>query len=201
MEVNSDSHNFVYITEYPLLPSFPRLSKLLIFSCPMLTSMPMFAYLQLGLDNNNNFLFIHSSFKTEVYRPGFHCGSRNSPPEQGLKNLTSLETLKIWRCNRLKSLFPGIQHLTALQDLYLHDCLELEQANDEDGMQWQGLKSLLSLTFSRLPKLVSLPLGLQRATTLKSLFTSKCENLTAIPEWIHNSAHHFKSFKLLNAPV
>ena len=53
-------------------------------------------------------------------------------------------------------------------------------------MQWQGLKSLLSLEFSQLPKLVSLPLGLKNATTLQSLKISNCENLTAIPEWIHN---------------
>jgi hypothetical protein len=70
--------------------------------------------------------------------------------------------------------------------LELHDCLELELANVEDEMQWQGLKSLLSLSFSRLPKLVFLPLGLQPGTTLQKLLISDCENLTAIPEWIHN---------------
>ena len=107
-------------------------------------------------------------------------------PEDWLKNLTSLEYLNIRSCNRLNSLSPGIQHLTALQNLYLQYCPELELANDEDGMQWQGLKSLLSLTFSFLPKLVSLPLGLQHATTLQRLKISYCENLTAIPEWIHN---------------
>jgi hypothetical protein len=92
----------------------------------------------------------------------------------------------IHSCNRLSSLFPGIQHLAALQHLDLHDCPELELANVEDEMQWQGLKSLLSLKFSCLPKLVSLPLGLQHATSLQKLLISYCENLTAIPEWIHN---------------
>jgi Leucine-rich repeat (LRR) protein len=108
-------------------------------------------------------------------------------PEERLNNLTSLESLRIRRCNRLNSLSPSIQHLVALQDLFLDDCPELELANVEDGMQWQGLKSLLSnLKISYLPKLVSFPLGLQHATTLQMLWISNCKNLTAIPEWIHN---------------
>ena len=57
-------------------------------------------------------------------------------------------------------------------------------ANDEDEMQWQSHKSLLSLEFTHLPKLVSLPLWLPHATTLQRLEISNCENLTAIPEWI-----------------
>ncbi|XP_059428699.1 disease resistance protein RGA2-like [Corylus avellana] len=107
-------------------------------------------------------------------------------PEEWLQNLTSLEYLNIKYCNRLNSLSPGIQHLTALQNLVLFNCRELELVNDEDGMHWQGLKSLLSLEFTEVPKLVSLPLGLQHATTLQRLKISNCENLTAIPEWIHN---------------
>jgi hypothetical protein len=103
-----------------------------------------------------------------------------------LKNLTSLKSLIIRRCDKLNSLPQGIQHLAALQELDVYDCPELELANVEDEMQWQGLKSLLSLYFSRLPKLVSLPLGLQHGTTLQMLLISDCENLTAIPEWIRN---------------
>ncbi|XP_059439337.1 putative disease resistance protein RGA1 [Corylus avellana] len=80
----------------------------------------------------------------------------------------------------------GIRHLIALQYLHLCNCHELELANDEDGMQWQGLKSLISLEFTHLPKLVSLPSGLQHLTTLQRLEISNCENLTAIPEGIHN---------------
>jgi Leucine-rich repeat (LRR) protein len=38
VELNSDSDNSVEITEHHLLPSFPRLSKLIIWDCPMLTS-------------------------------------------------------------------------------------------------------------------------------------------------------------------
>ena len=210
MEVNSDSHNLDEITEHPLLPSFPRLSTLEIWNCPMLTSMPMFPHLEEELHLWN------ASSKPLQQTIMMNMAAPQSPkstattssssipfsklksiylnsiadletlPEPGLKNLTSLESLNIQSCNRLHSLSPGIQHLTALQDLLLYNCLEFELANDEDGMHWQGLKCLISLKFSHLPKLVSLPLGLQHATTLQSLKISNCENLTDIPEWIHN---------------
>jgi hypothetical protein len=72
-------------------------------------------------------------------------------------------------------------------------------------MEWQGLKSLLSLEFTDLPKLVSLPFELQHCTTLQNLAISNCESLKAIPEWIHNctSLQVFKIWKcssLLSLP-
>jgi Leucine-rich repeat (LRR) protein len=211
VEVNSDSHNAFENKEHPLLPPFPpRLSQLLILNCPMLTSMPTFPHLdeQLVLKN--------ASWKPLQQTMMMNTGALRSPtstvkassksiplsklksmdldsiedlemlPDEGLKKLTSLKSLRIRTCNRLKSLSPGIQHLTALQDLELDDCPKLELANVEDEMQWQGLKSLHTLKFSRLLKLVSLPLGLQHGTTLQKLLISDCEDLTAIPEWIHN---------------
>jgi hypothetical protein len=208
VEVNSDSDNSIENTENPLLPSFPCLLQLRIEYCPI-SSMPTFPHLEeLTLES--------TSLKPLQQTMMMNMGAAQSPtstakasssstplsklkslsldsiedletlPEEGLKKLTSLKSLSIWKCNRLNSLSSGIQHLAALQDLKLYDCPELEVANVEDEMQWQGLKSLLSLTFSRLPKLVFLPLGLQHGTTLQKLLISDCENLTAIPEWIHN---------------
>ncbi|KAB1220078.1 putative disease resistance protein RGA4 [Morella rubra] len=58
-------------------------------------------------------------------------------------------------------------HCTSRTDLSY--CNELDLGNDEDGMQWQGLTSLRSLTLSDLPKLESLPSGLQHLTTLRQL--------------------------------
>ncbi|XP_059428632.1 putative disease resistance protein RGA4 [Corylus avellana] len=209
VEVNGDSHNFVEITEHPLLPSFPRLSKLGILHCPLLTSMPMFPHLEeldlfdasskplqqttmmnMAAPQSPTSTATTSSSSTPLSKLKYieldFIEDLETLPEDWSKNLTSLESLRIQSCKRLNSLSPGIQHLTSVQDLELYNCHELELANDEDGMQWQGLKSLLSLKFSHLPKLVSLPLGLQHATTLQSLYISNCKNLTAIPDWIHN---------------
>jgi Leucine-rich repeat (LRR) protein len=211
VEVNSDSDNSVEMTEHHLLPSFPRLSKLVIESCPMLTSMPMVPHLEEELvltkasskplqqtmmmnmaasQSPTSTATNSSSFsplsKLKNIKLSFITDLKTLP----LQNLTSLESLKIDNCNKLKSLYLGI---TSLQKLRITCCYNLELAKDE-GMQWQGLMSLLSIHFSVLPKLVSLPSGLQPATTLQELVIWRCESLTAIPEWIHNC----KSLQLLD---
>jgi Leucine-rich repeat (LRR) protein len=224
VEVNSDGDNSVEImtetpmTEHFLLPSFPCLSTLEIYDCPVLTSMPMFPHLEreLVLMNTSSkplqqtmmmnmpapqsltTTTIGSSSSTPLSKLKFikldSIADLETLPEEWLKNLTSLESLRIYKCHKLNSISQGIQHLTALRDLEIGSCPELELANDEDGMQWQGLKSLFSLKFSHLPKLVTLPLGLQHVTTLQKLVISNCYNLTAIPKWIQNctSLQEFK---------
>jgi hypothetical protein len=176
----------------------------------MLTSMPMFPHLERGLVlRNTSSKPLQQTMMMNMAAPQSPIpttiGSSSSTPlsklklikldsiadletlpEEWLKNLTSLESLRIYNCPKLNSISQGIQHLTALRDLEIENCLMLELANDEDGMQWQGLKSLFSLKFSFLPKMVSLPLGLQHVTTLQKLKISVCDNLTAIPEWIQN---------------
>jgi structure-specific endonuclease subunit SLX1 len=98
--------------------------------------------------------------------------------------LSKLKRLTLFSITDLVTL--PLQHFTSLQELNFMNCPELEFANDEDGMQWQHLKSLLSLHLSGLPKLVSLPLGLQHVTTLQKLQIWNCESLTVVPNWIHN---------------
>jgi Leucine-rich repeat (LRR) protein len=175
--------NFVEITEHPSLPSFPRLSKLEISGSPKLTSMPMFPHLEEELVlRNTSWKPLQQTMMMNMVAPQSQAStataSSSSTPLSKLKRLTlhyitDLVTLPL-------------QQLTSLQHLNLFNCPELEFANDEDEMQWQGLKSLFYLYFSALPKLLSLPSGLQHATTLEYLAIADCENLTVVPDWIHN---------------
>ncbi|KAG6632391.1 hypothetical protein CIPAW_13G156100 [Carya illinoinensis] len=201
----SDSYNVdVNTTDHALL--FPRLSKLTIRDCPKLTSLPMFPHLKEEL-----ILKIASWKPVQQTITNASSSSASStpiafssPPLSKLKhiwlqqiedletlpvqNLISLQHLTIRSCRRLKSLSQGVQYLTALQELELFDCPVLDLGNDEHGMQWKGLKSLISLEFRVMPKLVSLPLGLQHVTSLRRLEISDCSSLLAIPEWIYNWA-------------
>jgi Leucine-rich repeat (LRR) protein len=175
--------NFVEITEHPSLPSFPRLSELWIKDSPMLTSMPMFPHLEekLVLDN--------TSWKPLQHTMMMNMATPQSPISAATTSSSStpLSKLKSLTLDSITDLVTlPLQQLTSLQRLQLEDCPELEFANDEDEMQWQGLKSLFSLDFSGLPKLLSLPSGLQHATSLENLKIKNCENLTAVPDWIHN---------------
>jgi hypothetical protein len=186
------------ITSKPLNYSFPRLLELEIWNCPQLTYMPLFPYLEkltlwkcslkaleqtmrMGMINMTpspsissssilsfaplsklNYLYIHDMDE--------------ALPEELQRNLISLRTLYLIEC----SLPPqGMRYLTALQHLYV-----LRSEVECDEMEWQGLRSLLSLEFCALPKLVSLPVGLQHLTSLQTLRISNCPELTSLPEWI-----------------
>uniref|UniRef100_A0A7N2LGV9 CC-NBS-LRR protein n=1 Tax=Quercus lobata TaxID=97700 RepID=A0A7N2LGV9_QUELO len=204
--------------EHLLIPSFPHLSELEISFCPNLSCMPLFPYLKEGLTltevsskvlqqtmdmvvtQNPSTAFSTSSCcfplsELETLQLEW-VNDLESLPDAWLRNLVSLRRLSIFNCNGLRS-FPGggIQHLTSLQDMKIWDCNELVLLNDEDdSMQWQGLMSLSSLYFTGLPKLLSLPNGLQHITTLQKLQIRDCPNLTALPEWIGN----LKSLQELN---
>ncbi|KAJ0092671.1 hypothetical protein Patl1_26821 [Pistacia atlantica] len=110
-------------------------------------------------------------------------------PWQGFR---SLQSLTIELLPKLVSLPKGLQYVTTLRDLYIGICDQLgslsNEDEDDDDMPWQGFRSLQSLHIYWLPKLVSLPKGLQYVTTLRDLTIESCHNLTTLPEWISNSS-------------
>ncbi|XP_050284237.1 putative disease resistance protein RGA4 [Quercus robur] len=189
------------------LPSFPRLSNLQIKNCPQLTSFPLFPYLErlslvkcnLNLKQSWERMMINN--KTSRNLPSI-ASSSSSPstivaplsklswmnienteealPEECLPNLISLRTLFLLEC----PLPQGMRYLTALQRLEVQFSEVVDLSNDWDEMEWQGLRTLLSLEFYYLPKLVSLPTGLQYVSSLQVLSISSCHSLIAIPEWI-----------------
>ncbi|XP_040992721.1 putative disease resistance protein RGA3 isoform X1 [Juglans microcarpa x Juglans regia] len=203
----SDSYNVdVNTTGNALL--FPRLSKLEIWYCPLLTPLPMFPHLEEELllrdarwkavqQTITNASSSASSTPIAFSSPPLsklkniylqEIDDLQTLPEDRLQNLISLQHLMIIKCPKLKSLSQGVQYLTALQNLELIDCPMLNLGNDEHVMQWKGLNSLISLEIDDIPKLVSLPLGLQHVTTLRELRISDCSSLMTIPEWICNWA-------------
>nr|POE92687.1 hypothetical protein CFP56_42000 [Quercus suber] len=63
-------------------------------------------------------------------------------------------------------------NLISLESLYIWRCKELNLGSDVDNMEWRHLNRLSHLEFHSLPKLNSLPAGLQHVTTLKMLTIS-----------------------------
>ncbi|XP_035545908.1 putative disease resistance protein RGA4 [Juglans regia] len=198
--------------------SFPCLSELSISDCTVLDSMPMFPRLEKELVlsnaswkpmqqslmmNMDSSIFASSSFApiSKLKRLQLHrIEDLQILPEKGLQNLTSLESLQIFHCHRLESLSQGIQYLTRLQQLKINHCDKLDLGgNDEAGMGWQGLTSLLSLDFIGLPKLVHLPSGLQHVTTLHKFQISSCCRLRALPYWICKWTS-LQQFEISNCP-
>ncbi|KAL4601289.1 hypothetical protein ACB092_11G261100 [Castanea dentata] len=187
------------------LPSFSCLSELIIDNCPQLTSFPLFPYLEsLRLRNcslnlkqslermmiNNkssgNLPSIASSSSSTIVAPlsklsyMYIENTEEALPEECIRNLISLHTLHLYKC----PLPQGMRYLTALQHLTVGSSEVVDLSNEWDETEWQRLRTLLSLHFYRLPKLVSLPMGLQYVSSLQNLTILDCRNLIAIPEWI-----------------
>ncbi|KAH0692769.1 hypothetical protein KY285_019866 [Solanum tuberosum] len=130
-------------------------------------------------------------------------------PEKGLGSLALLQSLSIFGCENLVSLFEGIQKLTKLRTLVIGDCPRLtalprgivhlsalenfmivncEELMLSDWQDFEGLKRIRSLVIGGLPHLVSLPEWLKGdSNSLKFIRISTCPSFIAMPDWLENS--------------
>ncbi|KAL6327469.1 hypothetical protein AAG906_020065 [Vitis piasezkii] len=174
------------------LISSPHLSRLQICHCNcleslQLPSLPCLEKLNLGTVCEEKLwqIILFSSSLESLHIVRIH--DLVSLPDDRLQHLTSLKSLKIEDCEGLMSLFQGIQHLSALEELRIINCMQLNLSDKEDGdgdLQFQGLRSLRELFIQNIPKLVSLPKGLQHVTTLETLSIEWCSDFTTLPDWI-----------------
>ncbi|KAK4591993.1 hypothetical protein RGQ29_016460 [Quercus rubra] len=175
------------------LPSFSHLSSLNISDCPKLSSMPLFPYLEkLDLDYSNlrplertismGMISTASQENPTAAAEAESTSSACSSSATLAASFTPLSKLKYLTIKIKGSdghALQSIQHLTALEEFSLYNY-------NGDGMEleWQGLRKLQDLTLCDHPKLASLPMGLQQATSLRNLVISSCPSLTTLPEWI-----------------
>ncbi|XP_030963062.1 putative disease resistance protein RGA3 [Quercus lobata] len=157
------------------LPSFPCLSSFCIINCPNMTSMPLFPYLEEYL----TLIIVSSKFFQETIL--------SSSSSSSSSHLSKLKHMSIENLPDVVSLPDGwVSNLISLESLYIFSCKELNLGSDVDGKEWRHLNRLIHLIFSGLPKLNSLPIGLQHVTTLETLEIENCENLKTLPRWIGN---------------
>jgi Leucine-rich repeat (LRR) protein len=151
-EMNDDSDEST-IAEGLRMLCFPRLSSLTIYDCSNLTSMPLFPTLdedlQLAFSSSMPLQqtmkmtspVSSSSSSSSFIRPlsklkrlyMYSIDDMESLPEVGLKNLSSLQSLSIWGCSRLKSLPLPDQGMHSLQKLDIADCRELKSLSESES--------------------------------------------------------------------
>ncbi|XP_017975756.1 PREDICTED: putative disease resistance protein RGA1 [Theobroma cacao] len=188
--------------------NFPQLRSLVIRDCPKLVEMPMLQSLKiLEISKTSVSLLssvMHFTFLTSLLLGGFD--GLTVMPDGLLQNHKHLESLEI-RFKKLKSLSNLLDNLSALEQLDLQDCLELEnipaglenlsslerlhlsECNSlvtlpEDGLR--GLSSLSSLWFQGCQKLASLSDGVRYLTSLRDLLVNDCPELNSLPECIQH---------------
>jgi hypothetical protein len=170
----------VVIVEHhlPLFSSFPCLSHLRINNCPIISlalgskttpssSSPFFDLSKL------KYIFLKKLEQLEYL------------PLEWLQNLTSLKTLKIQKCFKMRiSMSPLFQHLTSLENLSILHCKELIRNENKDGAHCLGPIRFCHLSVVGIPNLVSLPRELKDVTTLQGLQIMDYPSLVSLPEWI-----------------
>ncbi|MFQ6635802.1 hypothetical protein Gotur_011076 [Gossypium turneri] len=151
--------------------ALPCLSSLTIQNCP-LTSMPLYPSLDDKLEYwNTRSRTLNQTMKMNITSTT-PSTSTSSLPLSRLKsfdvhNIEELDTHTLDEC---------LQHLTSLERLTIGDCKEV----DLEGMQWEPLKNLSHLQIDNIPKLVSLPIGLQHRVQLKTLKIHYCNGLRSL---------------------
>ena len=210
------------MAENHLLPSFPRLSKLCIWGCPQLISMPLFPFLEKlelyycsfkPLEQTTRTTATAAAVASTSSSSSTHAASSFSPlsklksleigrmeehlPEDCMRNLRSLDHLWIYECGG--PLLRGIQHLISLKQLDICSSEIFDLSNGWNELEWQELPSLSSLWLFQLLKLKSLPLELKKFTFLRKLTIDHCPCLVKIPEWI-SSLKSLEVLEILQCP-
>ncbi|KAJ9129307.1 hypothetical protein P3X46_033890 [Hevea brasiliensis] len=166
---------------------FPCLSFLYIHNCPNLTSMPLVPSLERlhfrgsgGNPLEHIIKMIISASQSSSF--SFSSSSSSFP-------ISQFKYLSIYEVEDLEFLPELLFNLASLQSLTIQNCQKittLSRDENDKGMQWQGLQNLRSLYLWFNRNLVSLPKGLQYATTLHRLDIGVCPNLMSLPEWMDN---------------
>ncbi|WVZ09585.1 hypothetical protein V8G54_014115, partial [Vigna mungo] len=178
----------------PNRPFFTRISKLDVQCCPELHCMPLYPYLDEELvvvDSSVKSMrdTVHASI-SEDFLPFSKLKTMliaritQTPPERWLKNFISLKTLQIRDCSKLLYLPQGFKSLSSLESLTIERCAELDL--DRSKTEWEGLKRLRFLIIKEIPKLKSLPWGVEDVTSLEELELHECPALLNLPETIAN---------------
>ncbi|KHN40424.1 disease resistance protein RGA2-like [Glycine soja] len=171
-------------------PFFNCISKLHVQCCPNLDCMPLYPFL------DEELVLVDSSVKS--MRDTVHAKTSKdfipfsklksmliariteTPPPRWLKSFISLENLQIRDCSELECLPEGFKSLSSLQRLTIEGCPKLDL--DVSKTEWEGLKHLKCLTIREIPKLKSLPWGVEDVTSLEELELYECPALTFLPE-------------------
>ncbi|XP_074288926.1 putative disease resistance protein RGA1 isoform X2 [Silene latifolia] len=191
-------------------PPFPRLLRVEINNCPMLTSLPPCPSLEsLEVEGCNKAFRIlpaegpaNLDLKLDVKVDS--VGYLTTLPARRLTNIviqrddelkrlseievfkssSSLRSLEIVWCKRLTSVSGALEHLTALESLSLIG-VPVVDGHFDDDMPWRSLRhNLRSLLLGSLSTLLMLPRGMKHLTALKNLSIVHCKSLKGLPEWI-----------------
>ncbi|XP_034680491.1 putative disease resistance RPP13-like protein 1 [Vitis riparia] len=121
-----------------------------------------------------------------------------------LENMThnhyaSLTNFYIWNTGDSFTSFPSAS-FTKLETLYLWNCTNLESLYIPDGLHHVDLTSLQSLDIWECPNLVSFPRGGLPTPNLRLLRIRNCEKLKSLPQGMHTLLTSLQDLYISNCP-
>ncbi|GLJ35163.1 hypothetical protein SUGI_0707800 [Cryptomeria japonica] len=159
-----DLSNCRSLQELPCdLEKLPSLRSLKIHSCSSLHCLPS------GLGN---------VWGSNIFFDG--CSSLSELPEEICKN-TKVTYISLTWCSSLEKLPSRFGELTCLQDLWLYKCERLQELCND----FHCLVGLKTLNLQYCKNLSSLPLGFGRLSSLESLNLSGCDKLEELCSDFH----------------
>ncbi|XP_074313064.1 putative disease resistance protein RGA1 isoform X2 [Silene latifolia] len=193
-------------------PPFPRLSTLIIDTCPTLTSIPPCPSLELlQVTRSNKLLRIlpgegsaNLDLKLRVEEidsvgylttlPAYRLShmkilrdlevKKLSEVQEVFKSFSSLRSLEINWCTSLTSVSRVLEHLTALESLSLINIPGFV-VDDPEYIPWRSPhRNLRSLTLESLDNLQILPSWMKHLAALQKLSIDVCISLKELPKWI-----------------
>ncbi|KAJ0082686.1 hypothetical protein Patl1_10135 [Pistacia atlantica] len=162
---------------------FPCLTKLKIYDCPELTTLPCLpSGKSLVIRScNGELLKSISHFRSLTY---LHLDTNCDLvylPHGILQNLSSLCEMSIRRFKKLKGFATDRASLNGLKSLTIYECSELEAFPEQ---VLEGLNSLQHLTLEKCIKFSNLSEGLRHLSALESLRLKGCPELVTFPNGI-----------------
>ncbi|XP_074285435.1 disease resistance protein RGA2-like isoform X2 [Silene latifolia] len=151
----------------PLSRSYPKLKTLEINNLEWLKSMPV----------------EYSQFLVEIYIKGEERQESLGEVKDFFPAclLSSLRTLRIANCPQLKSVGGWLEHLSALEHLYIQECPNMVLG----GISWCNLAATLqSLVLRGFKEMEELPEGMLYCTSLRSVLILDWPKLESLPKWM-----------------
>ncbi|KAJ8635207.1 hypothetical protein MRB53_009474 [Persea americana] len=155
---------------------FPSLKELVIYHCPILTTMEIFPDIK-DLNVDQGMMQSLKNLKSFESMHQQNCNQSSFADEDQIRRQSSLQRLQILSCDKL--IFSGrrLRYLNSLKTLDISDINEFAHVAHELSF----LNSLQSLSLDRCHGLKSLPEGIGNLTSLRYLDISYCPEMASLP--------------------